>query len=114
MVDFNKLVKKKTLTKVVDPVALYDTLDRASDKGELRKAQAALLTAWHESHRDDRDVIVKLHTGQGKTLIGLLILQSKLNELGEPVVYLCPNNHLVAQTGEQAKQFGVPYVTAED
>lgn len=114
MVDFNKLVKKKIATKVVDPVALYDTLDRASDKGELRKAQAALLTAWHESHRDDRDVIVKLHTGQGKTLIGLLMLQSKLHEFGEPVVYLCPNNHLVAQTGEQAKQFGVPYVTAED
>lgn len=114
MVDFNKLVKKKLDKKPVDPVLLYDTFDRASDKGELRKAQSALLTEWHESRRSVRDVIVKLHTGQGKTLIGLLILQSKLNELGEPVVYLCPNNHLVAQTREQAKQFGVPHVVAED
>jgi replicative superfamily II helicase len=37
-----------------------------------------------------------------------------LNELGEPVVYLCPNNHLVEQTCTQVKQFGVPYVAAED
>ena len=27
---------------------------------------------WHSSLREQRDVIVKLHTGQGKTLIGLL------------------------------------------
>lgn len=114
MVDFNKLVKKKLDKRPIDPVTLYDTLDRASDKGELRKAQTALLTEWHKNQRHKRDVIVKLHTGQGKTLIGLLILQSKLNDLSEPVVYLCPNNHLVAQTREQAKQFGVPHVTTED
>lgn len=113
MVDFNKLVKKKQDKQPIDPVELYETLDRASDKGELRKAQAALLSEWHKSLRSHRDVIIKLHTGQGKTLIGLLILESKIHELGEPAVYLCPNNHLVAQTCEQAKQFGVPYVTSE-
>jgi replicative superfamily II helicase len=114
MVDFNKLVKKKQEKQPIDPLQLYETLDRASDKGELRKAQTALLSDWHKSLRGQRDVIVKLHTGQGKTLIGLLILQSKVHELGEPVVYLCPNNHLVSQTCEQAKQFGVPYVTSDD
>ena len=35
--------------------------------------------------RSEMDVIVKMHTGQGKTLIGLLILKSKLNETGDPV-----------------------------
>ena len=60
MVDFNKLVTRKADKKPIDPVALYDTLDRASDKGELRKAQIALLTEWHESHRDERDIVVKL------------------------------------------------------
>jgi replicative superfamily II helicase len=114
MVDFNKLLKKKPDKRLIDPIELYETLDRASDKGELRKAQSAILTEWHKSVRAQRDVIVKLHTGQGKTLIGLMILLSKLNETGEPVVYLCPNNHLVAQTCEQAKEFGVPYIMAED
>jgi replicative superfamily II helicase len=46
----------------------------------LRTAQRAILTEWHDALRSKRDLIVKLHTGQGKTLIGLLMLQSKLNE----------------------------------
>lgn len=53
-----------------------------------------------------------MHTGQGKTLIGLLILQSKLNEDMGPALYLCPNNHLVDQTVAQAKQFGITCATA--
>ena len=56
----------------VEPIKLYDTLDREVDKGPLRPAQAVVLGEWHETHRKQRDVIVKLHTGQGKTLVGLL------------------------------------------
>jgi replicative superfamily II helicase len=53
---------------------------------------------------------VKLHTGQGKTLVGLLMLQSRLNAGKGPVVYLCPDHFLIAQTCEQARQFGIrPY-----
>lgn len=62
---------------------------------------------------ESTEIIVKLHTGQGKTLIGLLILQSKLNERVGPAVYLCPNNFLVAQTAAQAKQFGLKCVLAD-
>lgn len=50
--------------------------------------------------------MVKLHTGQGKTLIGMLMLQSSLNEGKGPAVYLCPNNYLVRQTIADAKTFG--------
>ena len=113
MVDFRKRLAKKDSTKILNPIDLYETLDRDSDKGELRRPQIAILKEWHEERRSKRDVIVKLHTGQGKTLIGLLILQSKLNEDGGPVVYLCPNNFLVNQTCAQAKQFGITYCTAE-
>jgi replicative superfamily II helicase len=56
------------------------------------------LKEWFTQRRELKDVIVKLHTGQGKTLIGLLILQSKLNQTGEPALYVCPNNNLVQQT----------------
>jgi len=50
-----------------------------------------------------------LHTGQGKTLIGLLILQSLLNEGKGPALYLCPDKTLVKQTKSQADSFGIKY-----
>ena len=114
MVDFKKRLGTKLTQKPIDPIALYETLDRASDKGPLRPAQTAILTTWHEARRNEKDLILKLHTGQGKTLIGLLILQSKINERAEPAVYLCPNNFLIAQTCHQAKQFGIRYCTVTD
>ena len=67
MVDFRKHLSGKKTETVIDPVKLYDTLDRAHDKGPLRPAQSAVLDEWHSSHREKRDIIVKLHTGQGKT-----------------------------------------------
>src|SRR6266404_3961316 len=82
MVDFRRRLVKKQTGKILDPLALYGTLDRASDKGELRRAQEAILATWYARFRGNRDVILKLHTGQGKTLIGLLILLSRLNEHG--------------------------------
>jgi len=114
MVDFSKRIGNKTTQKVLDPVKLYDSLDRASDKGPLRPVQERLLSEWYETRRKDQNVILKLHTGQGKTLLGLLILQSKLNEGVSPALYLCPNHFLVKQTVEQARQFGIRCVTADD
>ena len=113
MVDFRKRLAAKTAITPINPVELYTTLDRAHDKGPLRPAQLAVLQEWHDHHRSSRDVIVKLHTGQGKTLIGLLILQSRLNENPEPAVYLCPDNFLVDQVCEQAKQFGIATSTVD-
>jgi replicative superfamily II helicase len=114
VVDFRKRLKQSAIAKVIEPLALYETLDRASDKGPLRPAQAHVLTHWHTSLRDKRDLIVKLHTGQGKTLIGLLMLQSRLNEGKGPALYLSPNNFLVDQTCQQAKQFGIATVQTSD
>ena len=63
MVDFTKRLAGKKVTRPSNPVELYGTLDRASDKGPLRPSQQAVLEAWNESGRQKRDVIVKLHTG---------------------------------------------------
>ena len=112
MVDFKKRLKSPSGRQPLAPAEIYERLDRASDKGPLRPAQEAVLAEWHEKRRSDRDAIIKLHTGQGKTLIGLLILQSKLNEGVGPALYLCPDNFLVEQTALQAKQFGFEYCTA--
>ena len=113
VVDFKKRLAGKKVDKPVDPVKLYDTLDRAHDKGPLRPAQSAVLEDWFTDHRSTRDVIVKLHTGQGKTLIGLLMLQSRLNAGKDPTVYLCPDNFLIDQTCEQARQFGIATCKAD-
>lgn len=113
MVDFGKKLSGKSGEKPRDPVKLYETLDREADKGPLRPAQVKVLAAWFSERQVQRDNIVKLHTGQGKTLIGLLMLQSRLNTGCGPVVYLCPNNHLVDQTREQARQFGIQTCVTE-
>lgn len=113
MVDFKKHLGRRMAGKTLDPIEIYKSLDRASDKGDLRPLQKAILTEWHSARRAERDIILKVHTGQGKTLLGLLMLQSKLNEGGGPALYLCPNHFLVNQTLEQARQFGVHCITTD-
>ena len=94
MVDFTKLLEKKELTKSIDPLVIFEYLDKESNIESLRRPQESILTEWYEKLRDKRDIIVKLHTGQGKTLIGLLMLQSHINEGKGPAIYICPNKYL--------------------
>ncbi|MGC9933808.1 DEAD/DEAH box helicase [Priestia aryabhattai] len=109
MVDFKKRLTKKKIEKRTRPDEIYSTLDRASDKGPLRPVQEKILNKWFDHFQDNNDVILKLHTGQGKTLTGLLMLQSKLNQDKGPALYLCHNNQLVEQTCQQAESFGINY-----
>ncbi|PEJ23243.1 DEAD/DEAH box helicase [Bacillus pseudomycoides] len=111
MVDFKKKLTKKKIEKKIRPNEIYATLDRASDKGPLRPVQEKILHKWFEEFQENKDVILKLHTGQGKTLTGLLMLQSKLNQDKGPALYLCHNNQLVEQTCQQAESFGINYST---
>jgi replicative superfamily II helicase len=112
VVNFTKRLSGRSSEKQIDPVKLYDTLDRAYDKGPLRPAQVAVLSDWFANHKGTRDSLVKLHTGQGKTLIGLLMLQSRLHADMGPSLYLCPDNYLIDQTCDQARQFGIATCTA--
>lgn len=114
MIDFSKKLGGSSMGKKADPIQIYNSLDRASDKGPLRPAQESILKDWFANYQSQKDVILKLHTGQGKTLIGLLILQSKLNQGLGPAIYLCPNNYLIQQTKDQAKQFGIRALTTDD
>ena len=74
MVDFNRRLDPDSGgAKPIEPSEIWEKSDRESDTGPLRPAQIAVLDEWHKKRRTDRDVIVKMHTGQGKTLIGLLM-----------------------------------------
>jgi hypothetical protein len=53
-----------------------------------------------------------MNTGGGKTVVGLMILKSCLNEGIGPVVYVTPDNYLVAQVRSEANLLGIE--TTED
>lgn len=114
MADFKQLLKKTAADKSIDPVEIFISLEKDREKGHLWAAQEAVLREWHQKFRNEKDTIVKLHTGQGKTLIGLLMLQSCLNEGKGPALYLCPNDYyLVHQTMLQAESFGIKAIAAQ-
>ena len=55
-----------------------------------------------------------MHTGDGKTLVGLLMLYSKMNNNQGPALYVCPNRQLVSQVKKEAERFGIPFQDIED
>ncbi len=110
MVDFKKKLQKAQLSKATDPKEIYATLDRTGAAGPtLRPAQQDVLDEWYSNHKDDKDVIIKLHTGEGKTLVGLLLLQSKINMGQGPCLYIAPNKQLARQVTKDADKFGIKY-----
>lgn len=112
MVDFNKLRAQKGKAKVVDPIEIFRRLPKPVGINDLYTSQAEVLKAWYD-RRTERDTVLKLHTGGGKTLVGLLAAQSTLNETGEPVLYLTPTVQLVKQTIEKATAIGISAVPYE-
>ncbi|NUK23911.1 DEAD/DEAH box helicase [Streptomyces lunaelactis] len=91
----------------VDPRVLFDSLPRRGDRYEfLRDPQGQVLQAWFE-RRTDKDLVIKLNTGGGKTLVGLMICQSSLNEGAGPALYLAPDPYLAQQAAEQARDLGL-------
>jgi replicative superfamily II helicase len=114
VVNIKKLLAGGAAPPPTDPIAIFDSLDKESGKEYFRPPQKSVLEAWYKEHMNDKDLIIKLHTGQGKTLIGLLILQSYLNAGSGPALYICPNKYLSAQIIEQASEFGIKTVQFED
>lgn len=113
-IDFKKKLASRTIAPKTDPIELYGTLDRKSVAGPLRPAQEAVLSEWYTKRRMEKDLIIKLHTGEGKTLVGLLILQSLLNSKEGPCLYICPNKYLVKQVCSEADKFGIPFCVFDE
>lgn len=96
----------------VEPRELYLSLpDKAKGYGYLRDVQGQVLEAWHD-RRDERDLVIKVNTGAGKTIDGLVMLQSYLNEGVGHALYVAPNKYLVGQVIEEAERLGI--TTVED
>ena len=110
MVDFKKLRNGRTKSVPIQPRDIFNALPKPAGINDLYVSQAEVLDEWFE-RRTDKDVVVKLHTGGGKTLVALLMAQSVMNETGEPVVYLAPTIQLVDQVLAQSREYGIPCVT---
>src|SRR6478672_5015903 len=106
MADFKKLRAKKVGSAVIDPVEIFRRLPKPPGINDLYTSQAEVLNAWN-ARRSEKDNVLKLHTGGGKTLVGLLIAQAIMNETGEPVLYLVPTNQLLDQTLDKAREYGI-------
>jgi Helicase C-terminal domain/Type III restriction enzyme, res subunit len=109
--DFAQLRPQPQAERPVDPIAIFQRA-RVTDGSinDLWLAQGDALRQWHE-HRDENDIAVSLNTGAGKTLVGLLMGQSLVNETRASVVYACSSIQLVLQTEKKANGYGLPVTT---
>ena len=115
MIDFKQLREHKAKSNPIHPRKIFNALPKPLGINDLYASQAEVLDTWF-SRREDKDIVVKLHTGGGKTLVAMLIAQSVMNELNEPVLYLAPTNQLVKQVLTQSHEYGVsalPYTRGE-
>lgn len=113
MIDFEKMLEEEQKHKPINPLEIFQGSVRNEKYEYLRGMQEHVLETWY-SRKDERDIIVKMNTGSGKTLVGLLMLQSCLNQGLGPAVYLCLDNQLVQQVISVAEECGINVVTFED
>ncbi|MCY4623597.1 MAG: DEAD/DEAH box helicase family protein [Chloroflexi bacterium] len=109
--DFSKIKVTGQQAKPTDPIEIFQGAAITDGSiNDLWLGQGDALRGWH-TNRDKDDVAVVLNTGAGKTLVGLLIAQSLVNETKRQVVYACSSIQLVEQTAAKAQGYGLPAAT---
>lgn len=105
--DFSK-IDSKSSDNLVMPSEIFASLHAKSAKfSYLRDVQADVLKKWFDI-KDAKDLRLKMNTGGGKTLVGLLILKSCLNQNKLPAVFVAPTQYLATQVIETAASLGLP------
>jgi len=106
--DLSKLpIRAKTRSGAVNPKEIFKSLTLRGTVQNIWEPQAEALSDWFDKHRQESDVVIQMSTGGGKTLVGLLIAQSMVNETKGKVVYVCPTNQLVEQVASKASECGI-------
>lgn len=98
---------------ILEPRQIFTTLVRSPRFKFPSANQGEVLEKWF-NNRNRVDNTVKMNTGSGKMLVGLLVLQSSLNEGVGPAVYITPDNYLAAQVMSEAKDLGIAATTDPD
>lgn len=110
MIDFSKLLDDQDQQKPIFPKEVFESNVRNKKFSYLRGDQEKILESWFNK-REEKDNIIKMNTGGGKTTVSLLQLQSSLNEGIGPAAYLCLDNQLVEQVLHDAMGLGINCVT---
>ncbi|MEW2160464.1 DEAD/DEAH box helicase family protein [Streptomyces sp. NPDC007189] len=76
---------------------------------ELRPGQRQVLATYAEQHLDTTDLAIEMPTGEGKTLLALLIADHALTR-GWSVAYLTGTRQLAEQVEEEANELGLEVV----
>ena len=109
--DFSNIGNRQQAPTAIDPVDIFQSSTVTDHRvNDLWLGQGDALREWH-GKRDLNDIAVVLNTGAGKTLVGLLIAQSLVNETRRQVLYSCSSIQLVEQTAEQARGYGIEVAT---
>lgn len=104
-IDFSNMLDDDD-SAVIDPRDIFFTLERSPNFSFPRDIQTEVMNQWFES-RDEPDNVIKLNVGSGKTLVGLLLLQSSLNEGKGPALYVAPDKQLALQVIKEAETLGI-------
>lgn len=92
----------------IEPREIFMSLPKKYKKYEYpRDVQTETWKKWYQE-RNNKNNIIKMNTGSGKTVVGLIILQSCLNEEKGPAIYVVPDNYLVNQVLKTAEELGIP------
>ena len=107
MINFSSLGAENTIDTIINPRDLFSALPSKNDKYQYpRDVQTQVWNKWFEKRNDD-NIIIKMNTGGGKTVVGLIILKSCLNENIGPAIYVVPDNFLVNQVITEASALGI-------
>ena len=109
MVDFTQYIEADTSVSSTDPIEIFESLDRRGSHTALRPVQIEALRTLNERRRE-RDLVLKLSTGAGKTTVALVYLYSHMREKRQPAVYLCPTTQLADQVVAEAEHLGIKAV----
>ena len=106
-IDFTRLSQTSPSDAATEPRRIFAALpSKLSKYAYPRDVQAEVWEQWHR-RREESDLLIKMNTGSGKTVVGLLILKSSLNERMGPCLYVVADNYLQAQVTKDAKELGL-------
>jgi len=111
MIDFNKINPQAATSALLNPREIFSSLPKTNQSyNYLRDVQVEVLDQWFD-RRTEKDLRIKMNTGGGKTLVGLLLLKSSLNENCGPAVFIAPTAYLATQVAAEATRLGIAVET---
>jgi hypothetical protein len=110
-VDFKGLAKKRTSSGERTPRDYFGLLTEKEKRlNYARDVQSEVWDKWN-SQKNSPDLVIKMNTGSGKTVVGLVILYTQMKERRHKSVYVVPDKYLLGQVQKEAEALKIPTTT---